>query len=120
MGSLARTTVKYTAPFTSSQATALRGRITPGAIIYRADIEAIRSALFSIGHLHDITDQVIKFDVGNRNGGTSEIANAKTNRTEPSETLASLNTTIKASEINTMNACATGWKSHSHTFNDYY
>jgi hypothetical protein len=120
MGTTAQTTVKYTAPFTTSQATALRSRITQNAIIYRADIEAIRSAMFAIGHTHDITDTVIKHDVGNIDGGTTYTANAKTNRTDPVGSLSSLGTTISHLEINTMNTCLAGWKTHKHTFTDYY
>jgi len=120
MGSVARTSGSYTAPFTTSQATALRSRITVGAIIYRADIEAIRSAMFAIGHIHTITDQIIKFDTGNKSGGTTETANAVTNRTDPVGSLGSLDTRVKASDINTMNACCNGWKSHKHTWTDNY
>jgi hypothetical protein len=120
MSNVSRTTVKFTAPFTTSQATALRNRITAGAIIYRADIEAIRSAMFAIGHQHDITDQIIKHDVGNVDGGTTETSAAKTNRTDPTGSLSSLDASIKASDINTMNACCTGWKTHKHTWTDYY
>jgi hypothetical protein len=119
MGTTAQTTVKYTAPFTTSQATALRTRITQNAIIYRADIEAIRSAMFAIGHAHDITDTVIKHDVGNVDGGTTYTANAKTNRTDPVG-FTSLDTVVRATEINTMNGCCQGWKTHKHTFTDYY
>jgi hypothetical protein len=120
MGSVLRTTVKYTAPFTTSQATAIRGRITPNAIIYRADIDALRSAMFAIGHQHDIKDQIIKADVGNVNGGTTETANAKTAATAATGSLPSLDTVIRWREINTMNACCTAWKTHNHTWTDYY
>jgi hypothetical protein len=120
MGSIARTTVKYTAPFTTSQATAIRGRITSGAIIYRADIEAIRSAMFAIGHQHDITDQVIKFDIGNKNGGTTEVANAKTAATLATGSLTTIDTVVKWREINTMNACCRAWQTHNHTWTDNY
>ena len=120
MGSILRTSVKYTAPFTTSQATAIRGRVTSGAIIYRADIEAIRSAMFAIGHQHDITDQVIKYDIGNKDGGTTAVANAATARTDPVGSLTTLDTVVRASEINTMNACCVGWKTHRHSWTDNY
>lgn len=120
MSNVSRTTVKYTAPFTTSQATALRTRITSGSLIYRADIDAIRSAIFAIGHQHDITDQVIKYDTGNVDGGSTVTANAKTDRTDPVGSLPSLDTQIKASDINTMNTACTGWKTHKHTWTDYY
>lgn len=120
MGSLLRTTVKYTAPFTTSQATALRTRITSGQIIYRADIEAIRSAMFAIGHQHDITDQVIKYDIGNKDGGTTAVASAKTAVRAATGSLSAVDTRILATDINTMNACCRAWQTHSHPWTDNY
>jgi hypothetical protein len=98
-----------------------RSRIYAGGVIYGDDITAIFLALQAYsGHVHYYYDLYSQYNYGNVDGGTVGDRYKLTNAAPGTNNGYSPSGTIKASDINYINAYARAFQNHAHSLTDQY